>query len=119
MSALSTDLRLLICVGMRDDAMPAISLLRYERSCHALRLADQNHDTHAKCFVKLPEPCMMHVTNGIMLCTCQMNSEAVLCAPAVLDQARRPATPSSPSSLRQDPCRVHPLGRLAELRYHP
>ena len=40
MSALSTDLRLLVCVGMRDDAVPAITLLRYKWSCHALRLAN-------------------------------------------------------------------------------
>ena len=49
-SALSTDLRLLICVGMRDDAVPAISLLRYERSCHTLRSAEQNIDNHAKSY---------------------------------------------------------------------
>lgn len=47
MSALSTDLRLPVCVGMRDDAVPAIPLLRYERSCHTLRSAEQNHDKHA------------------------------------------------------------------------
>jgi hypothetical protein len=48
MTALSTDLWLLICVCMRDDAVPTISLLRYERSCHTLWSAEKKHDSHAE-----------------------------------------------------------------------